>query len=129
MNQTQSSSYSTATLSPSVRTQPLSEVKTEIFGLSAAGTLNPVSSKQHHAQRGSFAVVPRHPFTHEAPERGGDAALPTLSGRLPQTFTCNRNVQAAFTVQTVLWGCIMLSHSGALFAEFAQMLLRASHRS
>lgn len=44
--------------------------------------------------------MPLHPFTHEAHERGGDTSLPTLSAQALKD-SCNRNVQDAFTVETI----------------------------
>lgn len=59
-------------------------MKTEIFGLPATGTVNPVSSNPHHTQEGSVAIVPLHPFTHKFhEEHRGDTCLPTLSGQVP----------------------------------------------
>lgn len=55
------------THSASIKIPPLAG-RPEIFGLPAKETVNPVSSNHHHAQEGSFAIVPLHPFTHEVPE-------------------------------------------------------------
>lgn len=59
--------HTVPTHSPSIKTE-LSRVRAEIFGLSAKGTVNPLSSNHHHAHEGSFDIVPLHPFTHEVPE-------------------------------------------------------------